>query len=59
MIFALAVGQGLEHLVDLLLEHLLGRGVDRALGGLVLDEVAEVAVLALADRAVERDRVRG
>src|SRR5690348_3337720 len=29
---ALAVGQGLEDLVDLLLEHLLGRGIDRALG---------------------------
>src|SRR5262249_19756979 len=54
---ALAVGEGLEDRVDLLLEHLLGRGVDRALGGLVLDEVAEVAVLALADRPVERDRV--
>src|SRR5206468_9961753 len=29
----------------------------RALGGLVLDEVAEVAVLALADGPVEADRV--
>src|SRR5207302_2450800 len=43
---ALAIGQGLEDLVDLLLEHLLGGGVDRALGGFILDEVAEVAVLA-------------
>ena len=54
---ALAVGQRLEHLLDLVLEHLLRGGADRALGRLVLDEVAEVAVLALADRAVEADRV--
>src|SRR5208282_1585670 len=55
--FALAVGQRLEDLVDLLLEHLLGGRVDRALRGFILDEVAEVAVLALADGAVQRDRV--
>src|SRR5262249_11508821 len=56
---ALAVGQGLEHLVDLLLGHLRGGRVDRALGGLILDEIAEVAVLALAHGPVERDRVAG
>src|SRR5262249_37073424 len=56
---ALAVGQGLQDLVDLLLEHLLGGGVDRALGRLVLDEVAEVAVLALADGPVQRDGMAG
>src|SRR5512135_2518286 len=44
---ALARGQGLEDQIDLLLEHLPGGGVDRALGRLILDEVAEVAVLAL------------
>src|SRR5690606_26558226 len=54
---ALAVGEGLQDLVDLVLEHLLGGGVDRALDGLVLDEVAEVAVLALADGPIQRDRV--
>src|SRR3954452_14822174 len=47
---ALAVRQRLEHLLDLVLEHLLRGGADRRLGAVVLDEVAEVAVLALADR---------
>src|SRR5262249_12113605 len=52
-----AVGQSLEHLLDLVLEHLLRRGVDRRLDAVVLDEVAEIAILALADRPVETDRV--
>src|SRR5437660_2439494 len=54
---ALAVGQRLEHLLDLVLEHLLRRGADRRLRPVVLDEVAEVAVLALADRPIQADRV--
>src|SRR4051794_36552660 len=49
---ALAVGEGLEHLLDLVLEHLLRRALDRVVGLLVLDEVAEVRVFGLADRAV-------
>src|SRR6478609_8543973 len=32
---ALAVGQRLEHLLDLVLEHLLGRALDRVVGLLV------------------------
>src|ERR1043166_6783068 len=47
---ALAVGQRLEDVVDLVLEHLLGRGADGRFSPVVLDEVAEVAVLAFADR---------
>src|SRR5262249_48491034 len=54
---AFAVGRRLEHLLDLVLEHLLRRGADRRLGPVVLDEVAEVAVLALADGPVQADRV--
>src|SRR5205085_7111262 len=54
---ALAVGQRLEHLLDLVLEHLLRRRLHRRLDAVVLDEVAEVAVLALAHRAVQADRV--
>src|SRR5262249_50439726 len=53
---ALAVGQRLQDVIDLVLEHLLRRGANRRLGGIVLDEVAEVAVLALADRPIEADR---
>src|SRR5262245_44114134 len=49
---ALAVGQGLEHLLDLVLEHLLRRGLDRIVGLFVLDEVAEVAVFGFADGTI-------
>src|SRR3979409_721195 len=54
---ALAVGQRLQDLVDLVLEHLLRRGLNRRFGAVVFDEVAEVTVLAFADRTVEADRV--
>ncbi len=54
---ALAVGQRLEHLLDFVLEHLLGGDFDGVVGLLVLDEVAEVAVFRFADRAVEGDGV--
>src|SRR2546423_460232 len=53
----LAVSQRLEYLLDLVLQHLLRRRLHRVVGLLVLDEVAEVAVLALAHGAVQRDRV--
>src|ERR1022692_4448459 len=52
---ALAVGQRLEDVFDLVLEHFLRGSVDRRLGAFVLDEVAEVAVLAFADRPIEAD----
>src|SRR5215469_631705 len=54
---ALALGEVLEHVAHLLFEHghrcRLGRR-DRVL---VLDEVAEMAILFLADRRLERDRL--
>jgi hypothetical protein len=53
---ALAVGQRLEHLLDAL-RSISCAAVSTGASAVVLDEVAEVAVLALADRAVERDRV--
>src|SRR5262245_40999417 len=54
---ALSVGEGLEDMIDLILEHLLRCRIDRAVGGVVLDEFAEVAVFALPDRPVEADGV--
>src|SRR6266852_3552934 len=54
---ALAIGQGLEHLIDLVFEHFLGGGADGGLGPVVLDEVAEIAVLALAHGPIEADRM--
>src|SRR5690606_36869085 len=54
---ALAVGEGLEDALDPLLEHLLGRGVGGCALGLVFNEVAEVAVFALARRAIEAHRL--
>src|SRR5262249_13369732 len=53
----LAVGQRPQHLLDPLLEHVLGRGLAGHVLPLILDEVAEVAVLALTDRSVERHRM--
>jgi hypothetical protein len=41
--------------VDLVLEHLLRGRVDRAVGGVVFDEFAEIAVFALSHRPVEAD----
>ena len=52
-----ALRQAGQHLVHLLLEHLWLTPFRRVLGRLVFDEVAEVAVLPLADGRVERDRV--
>src|SRR2546429_7343065 len=42
---------------NFILQHLLRRRLHRRLGRIVLDEVAEIAVLALADRPVQADRV--
>src|SRR2546423_3396894 len=54
---ALAVGEGLEDLLDLVLEHFLRRRLDRVVGLLVLDEVTEVAVFGFADGTIQADRV--
>src|SRR5580704_3268853 len=55
--FPLAISERLEDNVDLVLEHLLRGRVDRAVAPFVLDKVAEIAVLALADGPIEADRV--
>src|SRR5687768_11305618 len=54
---ALAIGQRLEQALDLVLENAVVRGANRILAALVLNELAEAAVFAVADRAVEADRV--
>src|SRR5206468_3198429 len=51
----LATRQRVEHRFDLLLEELVGRRLGWGEGATVLDEVAEVGVLLLADRGLERD----
>ena len=43
----------LQHARQLLAQHGIGRGVRRLLGLVVLNEVAEVAVILLADRRLE------
>src|SRR3954454_24413521 len=54
---SLSTGQGVEHGLDLLLEELVRCCLGRGEGPAVLDEVAEVGVLLLADRRLERDRL--
>ena len=50
-------GQGFEDVVQLLPQEGVGGGVDRRRGVVVGDEVAQVAVLLLADRGLEGDRL--
>src|SRR6476469_1469646 len=50
-----AAGQRVEHRLHLLLEQLVRRGLGRRQRAAVLDEVAEVGVLLLADRGLQRD----
>src|SRR3989442_9496691 len=52
----LAAGEALQHALDLLLEQLVRRRVARRERLVIGDEVAEMAVLFLADRRLERDR---
>src|SRR5690348_6624539 len=54
---ALAVGEGLEDLLDLVLEHLLRGALDGIVGLLILDEVAEIGILGFADGTIQRDWV--
>ena len=54
---ALAFGQAVEHLAELFLQHAEARGVGRNDRGVVLDEVAELGILFLADRRLERNRL--
>ena len=53
----LARGERVEHALHLLLEELCARGIGWRLGREVRDEVTEVAVLLLADRRLEADRL--
>src|SRR4051794_2442979 len=52
---ALAVGEVLERLAQRLLGEYLGGAVVRRLGALVGDELAELGLLLVADRLLERD----
>ncbi len=52
---ALALGQAGEHVAELVLEQAVAGHVGRVLGGLVLDEIAEVGVVAVADGGLQRD----
>src|SRR5438105_10957003 len=53
----LALAQLTERLLHRFVEQLAGSGIGRRFRLLVLDEVGEVAVLLLANRRVERQRV--
>src|SRR4051794_19138475 len=56
---ALALRQGRERAMDVLLAQVLRGDLERRLGRLVLDEVAELGPVLLADRLLERDRLLG
>src|SRR5918911_2415282 len=56
---ALAVGQVLQRLAQRLLGEDLRRALVRRLGALVGDELAELGLLLVADRLLERDRRLG
>ena len=53
--FPLAFVQAAKHIAQFVLEQAEARHVERAFGGLVLDEIAEVRVLAVADGRLQRD----
>src|SRR6266478_7709482 len=53
--FAFAIRERLEHLLDFVFEHLLGGGAHRRFGPVVLDEVAEITVLAFTHGPIEAD----
>ena len=48
--FTFALGQRRQHILDLLLEQLVGRGFLRRHGAGIFNEVAEVAIFLLANR---------
>src|SRR5215210_4294417 len=56
---ALAVGEVLQRLAQRLLRQDLGGALVRRLGALVGDELAELGLLLVADRLLERDRRLG
>src|SRR4051812_210260 len=56
---ALALRQGRQRAMDVLLAEVLRGDLERRLRRLVLDEVAELGLVLLADRLLERDRLLG
>src|SRR3954464_12489119 len=56
---ALALRQGGQRAMDVLLAQVLRGDLERGLRRLVLDEVAELGLVLLADRLLERDRLLG
>src|SRR5262249_54731308 len=54
---ALAVAKLAEHVVDAVLERLLVDVVERIVFAMVLDELAEEAVVVIAHRLIERKRL--
>src|SRR6476619_889838 len=54
---ALALGQSRQRAVDVLLAQVLGGDLEGRLGRLILDEVAELGLLLLADRLLKGDRL--
>src|SRR4051794_30127348 len=56
---ALALRQRRQRPVDVLLAQVLRGDLERRLGRLILDEVAELGLVLLADRLLERDRLLG
>src|SRR3954453_2704753 len=54
---ALALRQRVQRLAHVLAAEVLGRHLEGRLGGLVLDEVAQLGLFLLADRLLERDRL--
>src|SRR5215211_1973053 len=56
---ALALREGVERLAHVLLAQVRRRRLERRLGRLVLDEVAELGLLLLADRLLQRDGLLG
>ena len=54
---SLALGQAAERVLDLLLEQLMAGGLGWGERALILDEVAQVAVVFLADRRLQADRL--
>src|SRR5579884_1048507 len=55
--FALALGQAIQHILNLLFEQLMARGFRRGQSCVVLDEVAEMTVFFLANRRLQADRL--
>src|SRR5579875_179251 len=54
--FALALGQAIQHILNLLLEQLMARCLGRCQGGVVFNEVTQVAILFLTNWRLQANR---